>query len=195
MMFDKTLLFVFAYLQLQVYGFEKLNEQYLISYGEKTAKTKIVEYFSFSCPRCIDFIVDDFPQIKKGYLKQGSVFWIFHPDPADRLTLQGLICLKLLPDIEKRIFLETVAKIIQKDGLERGVEIMKITAETLGFPVLNLEKGNFLKESDAFQDAFKYLSQKDVISSVPTIEINQKVYDEYPSYDFVINRIQEDPKL
>ena len=39
---------------------------------------------------------EDFESLKEKYINTGKVYWIFHPDPADRLTLQAMVCLDKL---------------------------------------------------------------------------------------------------
>lgn len=174
----------------QLHGFDKLNDKYLVTYGNPTSTVKIVEYFSFSCPKCVDFIAKEFVSLKRKIIRDGNIHWVFHPDPSDRLTLQAIICLESMPILEKQIFLETVCKLIDKEGVEKGSEIMKITNETLGYPIPKLNQNDFIKASPAFQDAYSYLSQKDIISSVPTIEINKKVFNDYPSTTFILSQIE-----
>ena len=39
---------------------EKLLERYLVSYGNPNAPIKITEYFSFSCPHCLNLFSSGF---------------------------------------------------------------------------------------------------------------------------------------
>ena len=92
-------------------GFEKLDPKYQVGYGDPNSSIKVVEYFSLSCAKCFEFFQEDFQGIRRKYLDTGEISWSFHPDPADLLTLQAMVCLENLPnEVKKRLFLETVAK-------------------------------------------------------------------------------------
>lgn len=186
----KLLIISFLLLQSKALAFERLDPQYQIRYGSDTAKIKVYEYFSFGCFNCLGFMEDEFPEIRDKYIKTDKVLWIFHPDPSDRLTVQALICLQKLNDREKCLFLETVAKMFKEHGSRGGVtkkaEIMRLTMESLGHPIADLEEDGFIKKSTALKDAYKYLDQEGgVVTHVPTIEINDKIYKQYPTQRFI----------
>ena len=62
---------------------------------------------------------------------------------------------------------------------------MQIAMETLGSPQPQLEDLSYLKNTDSFKNALRYLKQADVIKEIPTVEINGKIYDEFPSRKFL----------
>src|SRR3990167_750299 len=95
------------------YGFEKLGAQYQIHYGNSDAPTKVVEYFSLSCPKCYTFFKKEFPKIREKHLNDISL--VFHPDPADLLTLQAMVCLEILPPEHKPLFLEAILTHIEEN--------------------------------------------------------------------------------
>lgn len=175
----------------RAFTFEKLDSKYQISYGNPNSQIKVVEYFSLSCTKCFEFFNEDFQTIRHRYLDRGEISWSFHPDPADLLTLQAMVCLETLPDEEKkRLFLETVLKHIQEKNFKHGCLIMQATMEVLGFPLPNLAEMEFLEKTRAFGDAFLFLKQKDVVKIIPTLEINGELREEYPSKDLLENELR-----
>lgn len=162
---------------------EKLPAQYLIAYGNPSAPIKVVEYYSLSCPKCLESIKKDFPELKKNYIASKNVFWIFHPHPADRLTLQAMICFEQLSDEEKRIFWEVVVENIEKPT--DGCFIMQTAMEAFGKPIPHLSETKFLKETPSFKTAFTFLKQQNIVTELPTVEINEKIYEEFPSRKFL----------
>lgn len=93
-------LFLFSH----VFSMEKLPSEYLVKYGDPQAETKIIEYFSLSCPDCIKCFIHEFKPIQKEFIDTRKASWAFHPNPADLLTLQAMVCLEKLTEKEKLRF-------------------------------------------------------------------------------------------
>ncbi len=163
-------------------GCKKIDPVYQISYGNKTAKTEVVDYFSLSCPQCYTFFKEEFPKIRAKYIQKGDVFWTFHPDPADLLTLQLMVCLEALPDDKKGVFFETVYEEIGAHHGHHGCRFMQMAMEILGHPIPKLGSVEFLQTTKAFQKALCFLQQEDAIKIIPSIEINGKLCPEFPSH-------------
>lgn len=186
----KNLLFLFLFFSVAIAQcFEKLPPSYQISYGNPDAPVQVVEYFSFTCPKCLKLIREDFEVLKEKYINTGMSYWVFHPDPADRLTLQAMICLEKLDDIQKRLFFEVVCKNLDAKRLDSGCAVMQAAMEYFKHPLPELGKTSFLEGTQEFQTAFAFLKQDDVITAVPTVEINGKIYDEFPSRRFLEGRL------
>lgn len=168
-----------------LWSFQKLDSKYQIKYGQPEAKTQIIEYFSFSCPKCLDLFKKSFSAIREKYIDTKKVYWAFHPDPADLLTLQAMVCLEKLKDDEKRQFFEAVFTHLDRKNFKQGCLLMQLTMEVLNRPIPDLDKMSFLEKTEALQDAFYFLKQKDAVTSIPTVEINGKIYDAYPSQEFL----------
>jgi hypothetical protein len=165
--------------------FEKLPSAYQISYGNPDAPVKAVEYFSFSCLKCLKQITEDFDGMKKKYIDTGKVYWTFHPDPADKLTLQALVCLRQLDDVQKRLFIEVVSRNMDGKSLGAGCQMMQAAMEYFHHPLPELDKISFLETTEEFRCAFAFLKQKDVVANVPTLEVNGKIREEFPSRKFL----------
>ncbi|MBX9744365.1 MAG: DsbA family protein [Chlamydiales bacterium] len=171
------------------HSFEKLPFSYQIAYGNPDAPFKVVEYFSFTCPKCLKLIKEDFEVLKESYINPGKVYWVFHPDPADKLTLQALICLRKLNDSQKKLFFETVSKNLDQKSLQVGCQVMQAVMDYFELPLPELGKASFWESTEEFQLAFTFLRQEDMITSVPTIEINGQIFDEFPSRRFLEKKL------
>lgn len=167
---------------LSLSAFEKLPLQYQVCYGNADAPIKIVEYISLSCQKCLEGW-QDFKHFKDKYINTQKVYWVFHINPADLPTLQAMVCLEKLSPANKRIFWEALLDTL--DDPSESTLIMQIAMETLGSPQPQLEDLSYLKNTDSFKNALQYLKQTDVIKEIPTVEINGKIYDDFPSRKFL----------
>ncbi|MBF5060076.1 thioredoxin domain-containing protein [Candidatus Neptunochlamydia vexilliferae] len=165
-------------------SFEKLSSIYTISYGDPHAPLHVTEYFSLSCPKCLTFIRRDFPSIQARYIDKGKVYWTFHPDPADLLTLQAMVCFEKLSSQGKQVLIETLAH-HPRASFRKGCFKMQEYMDALGKPQPLLHDLSFLEKSQAFQKAFTYLKQPTVPAELPTIEINGKIHQEFPSLQWL----------
>ncbi len=165
-----------------LFGFEKLDSKYCIQYGNPDAESKAVEYFSLSCPKCMEFFIKEFPAIKEKHIDTGSLFWSFHPDPADLLTLQAMVCLGRLPQEQKAPFLEALMENLAKlRGKGHGCQLMQAAMEVFHDPLPELEQLDFLKNTEAFEKAYRFVTQKDALTVIPSVEIDGIFYKEPPS--------------
>lgn len=180
-----VLIFLMAFFPLEkafTETFQKLSSDYIISYGDPRASIHVVEYFSFSCPQCLDLLKKDFPRVLEKYINSGRVYWSFHPDPADLLTLQAMICLESLSPKNKQVFLEKIVRCLKPQSLRKGCFLLQEIMKNLGKPVPDLYELKWIEKTKAFHNAYIYLSQKQVPSDLPTIEINGKIHEEFPSF-------------
>ena len=175
---------VLCSINLKAFGFEKLDAKYTPSFGDKYATIQMTEYFSFSCEKCLRFINRDFMQIKEELIDTGKVFWTFHPDPADLLTLQLMICLEKLSTQEKGEFFLLASQKAAKNHRKAA----KWMAETLKF------RGNggeeflsvaALEKAPATKAAMDYLKQEGAPTLIPTIEINGELRKEFPTVSLI----------
>ena len=183
----RILLILLVFIQ-PLSGVEKLPEAYRICYGNPEAKIQITEYFSFLCPSCRILFCQEFQEIKETYLQNGEIYWEFHPVPLDMATLQAMVCLEKLSEQEKRVFLEVILE--ETDS----VPFMKKAMEVFGSPIPELDNKEYLIQTDAFQKAFAFIQQEDLISAVPAVSINGVLYpEEVPNISFIRKTIEGDP--
>ncbi len=175
---------------INLFGKEKLPMKYCISYGFEKAEIQITEYFSFGCPQCIQLFKEDFFALKEKYCDSDKILYIFHPDPADILTIQAMICLEKLSNERKKLFLETVLVELEKVDLTVGAKFMQKAMEVFKIPIAMLDNHEYIKKTSAFKDAFNYLSQPRFIKGVPSIEVNGEVFDNLPNKKFIEEKIR-----
>jgi Thioredoxin len=177
-------------LPLQGFCLEKLNSDYLISFGNPDAPIKVIQYFSFTCPHCLGLFKRDFHQIKEKYLEENAISCVFHPVPMDLLTVQAMDCLEKLSEKEKRIFLTALLEVIPIDDSATAVLFMQKAMEIFNKPLPDLQDKDYLSKTRAFKEAFLFLRQEDKINAVPTVEINGQFFPrEIPSQEFIESRI------
>lgn len=165
---------------------EKLHEKYLVSYGDPTAPIHIIEYFSFQCPHCLSLFKKDFRRIEETFIRPNRVYWTFHPIPTDLNTVQGMICLASLESSKKKLFLETLLEEGEANNPDYTSLIMLKVMELIEKPIPKLNNEDFIEQTDAFLDAFTFLTQKDKIQAVPTFTVNSKLFPkEVPDFEFV----------
>lgn len=170
--------------------FENVPAEYCISFGDPQAKTKLVEYFSLSCPKCITILKRDFPHFREKYIDTDEVFWVMHPDPADILTLQLMECLGALSEKEKRAFFEhLIVNFPSRPSKQIVFEMQKVLADW-GRPLPHLHDLNFLETTKAFQVAFSYVQQENAPKEIPTISINGEMKSSFPTHSFVEKEIE-----
>ena len=177
------------------WAFQKMDSKYQLAFGNSKAPIQVVEYFSLSCEQCIRFFNDDFGVIKSKYLDSNEVSWVFHPDPADLATLQFMVCLDHLEEGQKNMFLNVVMKMFDEKSVKSSklpnkyTVILQKILEELKVSVPNLGEISYLEKTDAFQKAYAFLKQKDVVQTIPTVEINGTLLDEYPSLDLLNKKL------
>ncbi len=188
------MLFFLLVFSAPFFGFEKLDPKYCPLYGNPEAPHQVVEYFSLSCPKCMDFFKHDFPAIKAAYVDTGVASWTLHPDPADLLTLQAMVCLDRLPPEHRLLFLEAVMNSLAKlKSNEGGSSLMQSAMEALENPIPELDRVEFLKETEAFEHAYAFVKQEDVVKEIPSVEIDGVFYNKYPAqklFDEHINNLK-----
>lgn len=168
--------------QAHLVGFERLPAVYQISYGSLDAPLRVVEYLSLSCPKCLD-AWNTFKTLRPRYVASHQVHWTFHLHPADMLTLQALVCLHELPPTDRTLFFEVLLDTLE-DPTE-GCLHMQIAMEALGKPLPELDRIPYLKTTESFKTACTYLKQPDVVTELPTVEINGTLYDAFPNLKFL----------
>lgn len=167
-------------------GVEKLPQVFLIEYGNASSPVKVIEYFSFSCPHCVNLFRKDFQAIKIKYMDTQEISWIFHPVPMDLLTVQAMHCLEKLNPREKRLFLEVILEEIIIDQPEFSLHAMEKAMEIFEKPQTQLRDKRYLSNTTAFNEAFKFLKQPEKVEALPTVEINGVVFHrEFPDREFL----------
>ena len=172
-------------------AFNQLDPKYCYSYGIEDAPIQVTEYFSLSCPKCLELFKRDFPQIKADYIDTGLVRWTFHPDPTDKLTLEAMIYSAQLLDAQKRTLLEGILTHLTPQSFANGEYLLSQGAAYFGLIAVPPNDLEYLQTTEAFKAAYAFLKQDLPIKDVPTISINGTIYDEMPTYAFLQAKLEE----
>ena len=173
------------------YAVEKINDNYCIIYGEPTAPVKVVEYFSLGCPKCLFLFTEEFDYLKQRYIDAKKVHWVFHPNPTDIQTLQAMICIEQLSPRKKQLFLEDLLPKLQGKSPESKTRGLKQVAYRFDVTFPSQDQIDSLKKTDAFKNAYQFVSQKEGIEAVPTVEVNGILYEEMPRACFLERKFWE----
>lgn len=194
--------FLFMFPVDRMTALEKLPEKYIVSYGKPDASKKIVKYYTFMCPHCVALFRKEFKEINEKFVEKELISYSFHPVPKDLLTVSAMDCLEKLEGSKKQAFLEVMLEEVDTENSEYSLGIMKKAMEILGTSIPNLGEKNYMSETNAFKDAFKFISQDESISAVPSVEVNGKLYErEIPDLEFLktvigeINRKSEETTI
>ena len=160
-----------------IFGLEKLDTPYLVSYGEPNSNVKVISYFSFKCPHCVELFRKEFQKIRSLYLENNKISFTFHPVPMDLLTVQAMACLEQLADDKKKIFLEAILEELDFNDQEFSAILMEKAMELLGKPI-SLRDKQSLSKTPAFVAAFKFLKQEEKMDALPAVEVNGQLYSE-----------------
>lgn len=181
----KYFLLAFTLTTSAAFSFEKLPPEYLVAYGKKDAKVEIIQYFSLSCPHCVQLFKNDFIKIREQYINTGDLRYVFHPVPMDLTTVQFMCCLERLDENQKRVLLKVLLEELSLENPDFNVLVMKRGMEIFNNQVNDLDKETFVKSSNAFNAARDFITQEGSLKVVPSIQIGDRVIEKAPEYNFI----------
>jgi protein-disulfide isomerase len=65
--------------------------------GKPNAKVTVIEYASLTCPHCAHFTQEDYPALKKDYIDNGKIKYIYRDFPLDNLALGAALLARCAP--------------------------------------------------------------------------------------------------
>lgn len=168
-----------------VNGSTRLDPKYTISYGTPKAPIHIVEYFSFGCASCLRTFAEEFEGIRSTYIDTGRVYWVMHPYPVDLITVQAMVCLEALTDQQRRVFLEAVVLEYYRSPAFGLLKLMTAAMDVLKVKFPDVTDATVLQSTSAFKAAFTYQQAKPTFSGTPTIFINGRLIDAFPTRNVI----------
>lgn len=170
---------ILSIIPLTLSAFEKLNDRYLVTYGNPEAPHRIVEYISFTCPNCIELFKDDFADIRERYIDSEKTYWVFHPMPVDLLTVQAMACLEKLSEYRKRIFLEEMLSFADENQPKDVAHLMSQIMALLDGDARNVANIDELEKTEAWEAAYQFLKGGGLsVEAVPSIEMDGELMEE-----------------
>lgn len=171
-------------------GFKKLPDKYCVYFGNKDSLNLVTEYYSFTCPHCLNLYRKEFVQIQNNLIKKNQVHFVFHPVPLDLVTIQAMICLEHLSSEEKCLFLDAILSEADTDSFITA-QLMQKAMVLLKKPIPRLLEQDFVINHTAFQDAFEFISQENHITAIPSVDINGRLFsEEIPEYLFITAHLE-----
>lgn len=168
-----------------VHGSATLDPKYTINYGNPKAPIHIVEYFSFGCAPCLRTFAEEFEYIRATYMDTGRVYWVMHPHPVDLITVQAMVCLEALTDQQRRVFLEAVVLEHVRSPELGLLQLMMAAMGVLTIHIPDVTDATVLQMTPAFKAAFTYQQAKPTFSGTPTIFINGRLIDAFPTRNVI----------
>lgn len=65
--------------------------------GNPNAKVVVIEYASLTCPHCAHFAQDDFPKLKKDFIDNNKIKFVYRDFPLDNLALGAALLARCAP--------------------------------------------------------------------------------------------------
>jgi len=171
-------------------GSIRLEPKYTIGYGNPKAPIHIVEYFSFGCAPCLRCFAEDFEGIRSTYMDTGRVYWVMHPYPVDLITVQAMVCLEALSEVQKRVFLEAVLLEHYRSPEFGVLKLMTAAMDVFKVQIPDVTDGVVLQSTPAFKAAFSYQQAKPTFTGTPTLSLNGTIIDEFPTRTVIDELIQ-----
>ncbi len=181
----RYLILSFCLLFCGLSAIEKLPSEYLVSYGDKDALIEITQYYSLSCPHCVQIFKNDYKRIQKEYIDTGKLRYVFHPVPMDLTTVQFMCCLEGLTNAKKRLLLSVLLEELSLENPNYNVVLMKHAMDVLKKPLEKLDDDEYIKNSNGFKSASNFVTRNESLKTVPSILIGDHVIEKVPDYQFI----------
>lgn len=181
----KYLAFSFFLSIIHLSAMDKLPSEYQVSFGDQDALIEITQYYSLSCPHCVQIFKNDFKHIQEEFIDTGKLRYIFHPVPMDLTTVQFLCCLEGLTNTKKQLLLSVLLEELSLENSNYNVILMKHAMDVLKSPLEKLDDEDYIKNSNGFKCASDFVTQNENLKTVPSIQIGDRVIEKIPDYEFI----------
>jgi protein-disulfide isomerase len=143
--------------------------------GPANAAVTITEYASMTCPHCAHFHETVYPELKKRYIDQGKVRFIFREFPLDPLAA-GASMLARCADKDKFYpLIETLFQQQRQWAVEKPIPKLLALAKQAGMSEQTFNAClSDQKMLDAMQAEQKRATDKFGVNSTPTVFVNGK---------------------
>ncbi len=146
--------------------------------GSPTAKNVVEEWFSFTCPHCAEFALNDYPQIKAKLVDTGKVRFIFREYPRDKTDLSAALVARSLPPSRYEPFVMALFANQKHWAYDPAVDPIEELAKMAGLAGLSRAAFDRALADDGLKTALlqaqSEAEQKYNIDSTPTFIINGK---------------------
>lgn len=108
-----------------------------------------------------------------------------HPHPVDLITVQAMACLEALTDQQRRVFLEAVVLEHDRSSEFGLLKLMTAAMDVLKVHIPDVTDATVLQTTSAFKAAFTYQQATPAFSGTPTIFINGRLIDAFPTRNVI----------
>jgi protein-disulfide isomerase len=146
--------------------------------GSPSARNVVEEWFSFTCPHCADFALNDYPEIKAKLVDTGRVRFVFREYPRDKTDLAAALVARSLPASRYEPFVMALFANQKHWAYDPAVDPTEELAKMAGLAGLPRDAFDRALADDALKTALLQAQteaeQKYNIDSTPTFIINGK---------------------
>ena len=164
-----------------------------IVHGPEDAKVTVIEYASLTCPHCMRFNANTFPEVQSRYIDTGKIRYILRPYPRDNIDmLEWMLALTAQDSQHVVDVLFTIQD--QLYATDKPGDLLKSTALQLGFTEETYQ--GVLTNQDMYDNLVKLRDQAGNefgLEGTPTFYVNGKMVSGELSIDDLAKEI--DPLL
>lgn len=158
--------------------------------GDPQAKVTIIEYASLTCPHCMAYHLETFPQIKEQYIDTGKVAFIFRSLPFNEPALRGAMLAECSgKDFYK--YINVLMKSQDKWAFDGNYMSSLRNIATIGG--MGEDAFNACMDNKAIQEkivaGLTVASQQLGVSSTPTTFINGEKIEGFRTFEQIKERI------
>ena len=148
--------------------------------GADNAPVTVIEYASMTCPHCAHFNETTFPELKKNYIDNGKVRYIFREFPLDSLAAAAFMLARCTGETDKAKYFAMVDTLFRQQrtwAVEKPLAPLLAIAKQAGFTE---ETFNACLANQKVLDGIESMRQRAVetfkVQSTPTFFINGTAY-------------------
>jgi hypothetical protein len=176
-LFTAFALFLAAFATISGQCCEKHESKHQITYGEPEEKLAVTQHFSLGSPEILRFIKEEFLALKEEFITTGLASWTFCPHVADVTTMQLIVCLELLSEVQRTQFFDQVLLELNPRTFDKAPQRFLKNLEKLSLSPQEIEFPQLLKIGEFFERGGEFLDQKVFANPPSHIEIGNQVFD------------------
>ena len=188
------ILAIFCFLIISSLSYGQNKDEIFI--GNKNAKVEIKIYSSFTCPHCANFHKNTYPKLVEEYVKKDLVKITFMDFPLDIAALNASKIVRCSTKESSILLIDEIYK--NQNNWSAGDKIQEINKKLFlianKFNLSNEKLSKCLKDqkledkilNDRIDGQKKYS-----INSTPTIIINEKKFEENPTFENLSKEISK----
>ena len=187
---------IYLIICLKSYADDSELQKNIIAIGSHDALVKIKVFSSLTCPHCAKFHINVIPEIKKEYIKSGTVQLIFIDFPLDQAAFNASKLLHCLDEKRQMTFLDTIYETQKKwtngSNINDINKNLKKIVKNLGISSAQFDKCLIDQViSDKILNGRIDANQKYSINSTPTIVINEEKLEGSVSFKNIKKEIEK----